>query len=363
MSGWVSRLSAIVAIALASSACAHASSNEETSAASDVVTSEAHARLISQGWRETLVSVSDLAEMERFYHEVLGWEIRTKGEVPREQLAAWNLPGEASASFVLVANPQTDRGFVRIVDFDGVPQRRIREHDQAWETGGIYNMNIRVADIAAASTKTTQAGWQAPSTPVNFIFGPFDVWEWIPRHPDGVRVALMERVSPPLTGWPHLKTSSRAFNSTQIVADLERAAAFYEGILGFEVYLDHTGPSTEPGEHVLGLSREAMTSVSRTVKIVNPPGSPNDGSVELLEFQDYSGRDFSEHAVPPNLGNLMLRFPVSDLGALVAHFDKHEIPLEYQPIERELAPYGKVKIAAVRAPDGAWLEFFEEAES
>ena len=315
--------------------------------------------LIPTGWRETVISVRDLDAMAVFYANVLGWEVRTRGEVSPSLLEAWGLPDAASARYALVANPETDRGFVRIVAFGGVDQVRIRDHAQAWETGGIYNMNIRVADIADVTGKTTDAGWQAPSAPVQFQFGPFNVWEWIPRHPDDVRIAFSQRVAPPLEGWPHLTVSSRSFNSTQIVADLDRAMDFYQGVLGFRTYLHHRGASEEEGVHVLGLSREAMVSIVRDVAIVSPLGD-NDGSVELLEFEGYTGRDFSERAVPPNLGNLMLRFPVPDVAALGLYLEENGQTLEYEPLTTTLEPYGAVKLIAIRAPDGAWLEFFEE---
>ena len=315
--------------------------------------------LIPVGWQETVISVTDLNEMTNFYRVNLGWEERARGSVPRAQLEAWGLPAEANARFTVVANPNSTKGYVRIIDFDGVEQVRIRDHAQAWETGGIYNMNIRVADMASIAKKVTDAGWQAPSAPVNFTFGPFDVWEWIPRHKDGVRIAFAERVKPVLTDWPNLKTTSRSFNSTQMVADIDRAIAFYEGVLGFKTYLENRSPSKAPAEHVLGLSREAMTTVIRDVRIVNPTGE-NDGSVELLEFEDYTGRDFSDRAVPPNLGNLMLRFPVPSVDKLVNYFAGAGVELEYAPITTRMPPYGNVKTMAVRAPDGAWLEFFEK---
>ena len=317
-------------------------------------------QLIPVGWRETVVSVTDLDEMVAFYMGVLGWEVRASGTVDPAQIMAWSLPGGASARFALVGNPGSSSGYVRIVDFDGVEQRRVREHDQAWETGGIYNMNVRVTDMEDIARKVTAAGWQAPSAPVTFTFGPFIVKEWIPRHRDGVRMAFIERVQPPIEGFPNLVTSSRTFNSTQMVTDMDQARAFYQGVLGFETYLVSRAASKEPGEHVLGMSREQMTSVVRDVWIVNPRGAPNEGSVELIEYEGASGRDFSQYASPPNLGNLILRYPVPDLDALVAYLAQHDVPPLYAPTTRQLAPYGQVRITAIRAPDGAMLEFFQE---
>lgn len=353
---------AALAAALMLSACAAIPAQEATSAAERprraAQSAADTAALIPEGWRETVLSVTDLDEMTRFYTEILKWEVRSAGMVDRAQLDAWGLPQSASARYALVGNPNTGSGFVRILDFDGVKQIRIRSHDQAWETGGIYNMNIRVSDMAATSEKITAAGWQAPSAPVQFTFGPFVVWEWIPRHRDGVRVAVMQRVSPALKNWPNLKTSSRTFNSTQIVSNMEETLAFYQGILGFSPYLESRSASAAQAEHVLGLSREAMTEIVRDVLILAPGGS-NEGSVEVLAFEGYSGRDFSSRAVPPNLGNLMLRYRVPDADALAAYLGGKGVSPVYGVAETRLEPYGTVKILAVQAPEGAWLEFFE----
>jgi len=55
----------------------------------------------------------------------------------------------------------------------------------------------------------------------------------------------------------------------------------------------------------------------------------------------------------------MLRFPVEDTDRLASYFEEMDIPLEYAPVETTLAPYGAVRMLALRAPDGAWIEFFE----
>lgn len=63
------------------------------------------------------------------------------------------------------------------------------------------------------------------------------------------------------------------------------------------------------------------------------------------------GRDFSERAAPPNLGNLMLRYPGPDVDALSEHLEENGITLEYAPVSTTLAPYGKVKLIAIRVSD------------
>jgi catechol 2,3-dioxygenase-like lactoylglutathione lyase family enzyme len=90
------------------------------------------------------------------------------------------------------------------------------------------------------------------------------------------------------------------------------------------------------------------------------PAGINEGSVELLRFEGAEGRDVSSRAVPPNLGILMLRFPVGDIDAFAAHAASEGIEIVMPPLTVELAPYGVRKLLAVRGPGGAWIEFFED---
>jgi catechol 2,3-dioxygenase-like lactoylglutathione lyase family enzyme len=167
-------------------------------------------------------------------------------------------------------------------------------------------------------------------------------------------------VQPPLEGWPHLREISQVFNATQIVPDIDVALDFYRNALGFEVYLEHSGPSQAAGPNVLGLPHNLATEIPRHVTIVHPTGA-NIGSVELLEFDGLDGADFSARAVPPNLGILMLRFEVSDLGSLAARLYDSGIEIAMPPTSVRVDPYGDVQLFAVRGPGGAWIEFYAKS--
>lgn len=311
------------------------------------------------GFREAVITTADPEAWEIFFLEDAGWE-RRYGDVADPALKAlWRLPADARAREALYANPGADRGFVRVVALDGIAgQRQIRPNDQAWDTGGHFDLNMRVADLAVTRDRLMARGWQAASDPVQFSFGPFVVKEWIARGPDGVRLALIERVAPPLEGWPHLNVTSRVFNATQTVDDMAASLAFFRDVLEFEIYLEHRGPSREPGPNVLGLPHNLAAEIPRHVFILNPEGI-NDGSVELLAFAGATGRDFSTRAVPANLGISALRFPVADLEAVLSRLRSADVTPEAGPLTLALPPHGAVRIFAVRAPEGAWLEFFE----
>lgn len=311
------------------------------------------------GWREAVLSVSDMAAWEQVLTEVGGWEVVRRGAGDVAWLELWQLPATARYAEVLMRNPGTETGYIRLVRFRGVPQVQIRSNGQTWETGGLFDLNVRVTDVAARFAELQARGWQGFGDPVRFTFGPFVVREWLGRGADGVVFALIQREEPPLEGWPELRRFSRSFNSTQVVANIDASLRFYVDLLGFEIYVETDGPSDTPGPNVLGLPHNLVTEVSRRTVIVHPAGG-NDGSVELIQFGGLFGRDFSERAKPPNLGVLTLRFPVADLLVVAERLATGG----FVPVTRgvaPLAPYGNVEVLTVRGPNGEWLEFFEEA--
>jgi len=263
-------------------------------------------------------SVTDLEQHQQFMQEVAGWEAIDKGPLDTATLAAWQLAPGISADQVLMANPGTTRGYLRLVEFHGAKQLQIRSNAQPWESGGIFDIDVRVRDMESNFHEIQKRNWHAFSDPIHYSSGPYEVKEWIPVGPDGLSFALIERVKPELQGWPQLRDISRAFNSTQVVSDMPQALHFYRDILGFQKYLYWKGVSKKAEPNVLGLPVELTTKIEREVWILHPQGL-NEGSVELLHFDGLSGRNLASRAVPPNLGILMLRFPVNDLDALVKH--------------------------------------------
>jgi len=254
-------------------------------------------------------------------------------------------------------NRGSESGYLRLVQFRGAEQRPIRSNDQSWDTGGIFDLNVRVKNLGQAAAQMEAAGWQGVTDPAQFRLGPFEVKEWLARGPDGVRLAMIERISPPLEGWPNLHQLSRVFNSTQIVRDIDAALSFYRDLLGFQVYLEHHGASEQAGPNVLGLPHNLAATITRHLYILHPQKG-NEGSVEILSYDGATGADFAAHAKPPNRGMLMLRFPVQDARALARRLQAQGAQLEFGPVRVKLAPYGECQLFGLRAPEGAWLEFF-----
>lgn len=310
------------------------------------------------GFHEVVISVGDLARAEAFYHEVAGWEVLHRGGGDPRWIGVWDLDAETRFDEVLLANPGDDHGFLRLVRFHGVEQVHIRSSARVWDSGGIFDFNVRVPDAWRKFEECRERGWHGYSDPVEFRFGRFVVREVLVRGHDEVVIAMIQRVEPPLDeGW-NLGEFSRVFNSTQIVRDLDRELAFYRDKLGFKTYLEHQGPSKEAGPNVLGLPHDQAAEIPRRVAIVSPDGK-NDGSVELLQFVGLEGADFSDRAVPPNRGILLLRFPVRGLSEYHRLLTERGVAIAAGPATTRMDPIGKVRVFAVRSPGGAWLEFYE----
>ena len=310
---------------------------------------------VPEGYHEVVLSVTDLARWRDTLTGLTGWTVVHEGAVAPSWLLAY---GARGGDEVVLHNPGTSRGYVRLVRYDVASSRQIRSHAQSWETGGWFDVNVRVRSMAETARDFEQRGWQGNSDPVQFSFGPFVVSEWLARGPDGIVIAMIERIAPPLEGWPHFKKVSRPFNATQVVRDMRTARHFYETVLGFEVYLEHEGASKAEGPNVLGLPHNLATTVSRNVVIVHPRGT-NEGSVELLAFDGVSGRDFSAHALPTNLGIASLRFRVPSLAAVRDRLSAHDWAGPALTHCAPWPPHGTAQVLRVTGPDGALLEFLE----
>ena len=319
---------------------------------------EAGHPFITGGYQEVVLSVSDLNGYVRFFREVAGYRVVHDGPSEPGWSRLWQLPLDSRWDEVLLGNPGTSRGYVRLIRFQGLPQLQIRSNAQSWDTGGWFDANIRILDMESKFRQLQARNWQSVSDPVQFSFGPFVVKEWLARGPDGVVLAMIERVQPPLEGWPQLREFSRFFNATQIVSDIGDARRFYVDQLGFQVYLESHRASAEPGPNVLGLPHNLSSEIRRHVYIVHPEGS-NEGSVELLSYDGATGADFSGRAVPPNLGILMLRFPVRDMPGFIDFLGSRGVVVESGPVSLALPPYGRAQVLSLPGPDGALLEFYQ----
>jgi len=312
-----------------------------------------------EAWQEALFCVADLERWALFWTTVADWEVLHRGAVGRDWLNTWQLPQGATAEELLLGQPGQQAGHIRLIQLQGVEQQHMRSGGQIWETGGWFDINVRVREIEIVQRAVLNQGWVALADPVPMQMGPVRVKEWVARGPDGIAVAFIERLEPPLQGFPEFSTISRVFNATQIVRDEAASREWYENQLGFDVFIDTPGPGADGGPNVFGLPHNLIQNIPSHLLLLHPQGEPI-GSIEFCSFATLSGRDFSAKTRMPNLGIVSLRFPVNDIAGLADKLrntltdEQWVAPLATRPF----APFGTRECFILRGPNGEWVEFF-----
>jgi len=295
------------------------------------------------GWAEAVAIVTSLARTARWLADVAGWTRVWRGPTPPGVLALWGLPAGARGEEWLMGNPGDSFGRVRLVQLSGAgPQRRIRPAAMPWEPGGLFSLMVRTRDLDAAWARHQALGFDAFSEPYAFTFGGVALRNIVLRGPDGINLAVYERVRPQLEGWPNLTRLSPPFNSMMMVADRARSQRFWEDAgLGLGVLAQGRFTDPAPEMNNFAIPANLVTSAARSYAILAEPGAET-GRVELMAFEGLGGRDFSAAARPPNLGLASLRWPVAALpdAATVARVE----------------PYGRVRLSLLRSPDGVIVE-------
>lgn len=312
------------------------------------------------GWREALVSVADIDSWIAAYRALGDWEVRYRGPLDSPTAAFLHLPDGMTGEEVLLAEPGSDSGFTRLMRFDTpTPAPLIRPDARPWDTGGWYDLNVRVADMEASVAAVQELGWRAEAEPVQWQFESLTVKEWLVKAPDGIVFALIERIDPPLSAEEQPGAFSRHTNSTQFVVDIDAARDFYQRVLGFteliEVNDDYYAKQTGP--NVLGLPAAIAAKQKWNISLHEAPGGDG-GWVETISMPGCNGRDFSTQAYAPNRGIISLRFPVSNIDTLYQHLQKHNVNVVSAPASLRLEPYGEVRMLTASGPHGVLLDFF-----
>ena len=314
------------------------------------------------GIQEVVASVSDVKRIVLVFAEIGGWSVRKLPDAPREQWRCWHVPRHCRRIEQWLLVPENDvKGCVRLVKFHGVSQQVMRSSGHAWDTGGIFDVDVYSRDVARTYRKLQSLGWTALGDPVDYSESYLHVRQVVASGPNGFMLAMIQRYSPPVTDVPAFENMSMIFNSTQMVASLDRALDFYTRVLGWTVNnrFDIRNQA-EPGADVLGLPQPQADGAVRRLAMLRSPWE-NPAAVELIENQSMRGRDFSADCVAPNVGILCLRIPVADARAYAKQIQQRGGTLYTEPQRVPVAPYGTLESFSVRSPEGATLEFYTKA--
>lgn len=316
-----------------------------------------------RGWTEAVISVSSLARTTEFFTMVARWQVVGRGRTDRSLLQHWGLPSSASAREALLCNPGDRSGCVRLIQFAGVPQLQIRSGAQPWETGGVFSLMTRARDLEGAFSRARSLGYGGFSDPIEFEYHGVRLKNVVLRGPDGINVAIYERMAPPLTGWSTIRGLSSPFNAMQTVRDRDRARDFYVRVLGYQALSDAEFLDPAPGPNNFALPSNLVTTVSRRHSILGIDvdglaGAAGTRQVEMMQFVGVEGRDLAPRAVFPNLGIVALRFPTQRLDRIVASARSGGYAAGGVS-SVTLSRWGRVRVCDLRTPDGTIVELLE----
>ena len=311
-----------------------------------------------KGFQEIVLSVCNLDKMVDFYERVFHWEIISQNEGSSDLKQLWELDDSVEIKEVLMQNPGDKEGFLRLVQFKNVAQEQIRAAAQTWDSGGIFDFNIRTPDLNTLYQEMQNEGWNAHADPIRYTFNVYDVSEVLMKGPDGITIAAIQRFNPPLEGFYYMRKTSRIFNSSIITHDLVTSRKFYIEQLGFHLFFETLGDQRSGEQNVLGFPQNINKDITVPIIIVRPDKN-NYGSIELLEPRELKGKNCASLAKPPNLGLLLYRFPVKDIESYCLQIKAKGVEIQSNIRDLFIQPYGRVKIFAIRSPEGVWIEFVE----
>ena len=223
--------------------------------------------------------------------------------------------------------------------------------------GGLFDVNMRTWDSEWARTFLQQHGWRELVPAVAWQFGEVETSEGLYIQDDGIVMAVMQRLHPPLEGIEFDRMSD-IFNSTQMVRDVEQTLAFLQ-LLGFERFIHHAGPLPGDGPKVLQLEAHPVESSSIHLSIAHPRAVMS-GSIELI--------DVPQHPLPlldvPVSGGRGIRalcIPCDDIDAAFTAIDTSEWAANVcQPLQdRQLPGCLDGHSFSVMAPDGGRLDLYQ----
>lgn len=315
-----------------------------------------------QGVQEIVVSVKDLEQAAAIYRDVARFEIKSRGPADASVARLWDLPNTARLDEILLGVPGHDKGLLRLVKIEGVPQVQIRSSARPFDTGGIFNFNSMVKDMDGVFEALRGHGFQGFADPNRYtLFGKSYAGAMLRGH-DGAVVNLLQRVNQPYDDMPAFATMSHIINATQMVANYSESFEFFTQKLGWVVRWEASPTWPPDGSNNMGLPNSLLLSGTVKEKAASFALSKeaDGGTIEIFNFEGVVGRDFSDRTHPPNLGILTYRIHVRGLEAYAATLAARGVVLLRPIMPVNLAPYGPVKMMVVKAPSGAWLEFFEQ---
>ena len=306
----------------------------------------------SQGFSHVVITTAHTSVLGGFF-AALGWRSLTVELMP-EALAFWGVePSETPAMRWI---PPSNACEVLLLP---TPQELpvLRPMDCAVTTpGGLFDINMRTVDSDWSHDFLQCHGWQPLVDPVAWQFGDVETKEGLYIQEDGIVLAVMERLQPPLPTVAFDRMSD-VFNATQMVRNVDQTVAFLKH-LNFERFIQHHGPLPGAGPKVLQLERRPADTGDIELAILHPEACM-EGSLELVEVLHHP----IERLMVPSDGGRGLRslcLQVDDIeacyeGLLASQWSDQIIhPLALRALPGVLSTLS----FAIAAPDGGRLDVY-----
>ncbi len=313
--------------------------------------------------QEFVVIVSDMDLTLPAFTDVLKWKVKHEGLADKTVAQSRGLPVDTPIHEVLVGYAQSNYGFVRLVEIEGIEQEQIRPDARWWDVGGLLNINVLVKSSENVIDGLRALGWYTRAMPEPYVYpGNVKGVSMIMIGPDDLMVSFQERQSPPLSGWPPFDGATHIEVGYEIVTDPAAWTSFYNEVVGFWTRdLSTRGGDTSKD---IGPNDFSLPHNARGLNYSVLGGAKPHDREQLMgvrSFPNATGYDFSDRVRPPNIGIASARLPVADLDALADRILASGLSLAAPRQIVNLAPYGKVKMLAVRTPGGGkqWTEFFQ----
>lgn len=321
--------------------------------------------IVTQPWIMATASVSDLDQTARFFREIGGYEVIYQGLLDASEIEALDLKDGSSGEVMTLRAPGSDAGYVRLIRFDDAGRKvPTRPGARAWDTGCFWSFMVRANDLEAIYDDAIAMGWgtETPIAPLSFNGSELNIVVF--KGPDGLQVQAYERLNrPPPEGFTPFERLSRPFNIMQMTRDREAVRVLMEDVLGFNRFW--YGPpyvEEEPVLMPLGIPQNLTTSVPYKAGIFSPPTQTLYGRMEYIEIDGLDGFDHAERCAAPNLGWLSVTYPVPSVETALETIEQRGWPIHQVPYETTRPSVGAVSVFAIKAPDGATIEFVERRE-
>lgn len=317
--------------------------------------------------RAVTVSTRDLEGALALYSSALGMTViergtRVGGEESAPWQRLWGLSPAASADVVWLEQPGATCGAIRLVRFSGADQRSAASSAKPYDYGRVKNLDFFTNDVAADYARLRRLGYSFLGPPVSYPLA------WGPRlsateahllTAEGNKIALARLSGAPRKAFgeaAHQALCTEVAAATQIVADFDRAVAFYRDVFDCVPAADTV--VDDPG---LAAALHLPQGTTLQLCFIGPPTAVG-GKIGLVAYGGPGigdARSLAAETRPPHLGTGILTFTTDALDVHLARARLCGAEMISSPVPIILTGLGAGRAASFLSPDRILHELFE----